>query len=104
ALLDETPELSRSVSRALAVQLRASRAAVDTQRPRPTTVALIPLTEGVRAPELTARLAEALALHGAVATLDETVAPRRDSGADMLAAYGPALDRAEAANDIVVLV
>ena len=96
ALLDEAPELSRSVSTSLAQQLRASRGAVETKRPRPTTVALLPLSEGVRVHEVAAGLAAALTAYGAVATLDDTVAPRRESAAEALAAYGPALDRAEA--------
>jgi predicted acylesterase/phospholipase RssA/CRP-like cAMP-binding protein len=102
-LFDETPELSRSISRTLAAQLRKSRGALDTKRPRPTTVALVPLSEGVRADEIGARLGDALALYGSVATLDVTVAPRPAAGAE-LAAYGPVLDRAETASDIVVLV
>ncbi len=42
-LLDEAPELSRGVARALAAQLRVSRGAAEVARPRPGTVAVLAL-------------------------------------------------------------
>jgi len=75
-----------------------------TARPLPATVALVGLdgTEPVR--EVAAGLVRALSRHTRVAVLaGHEVAPP-EPGTSPASAYGPLLDRAEAGNDLVVLV
>ena len=103
-LLDEAPEASRALSRSLAEQLRASRGAVETARPRASTVALLSIGDGIPARDIAERLARALSRYGTVATLDGSDAPVPAGGATPLAAFGPVLDRAENASDAVLLV
>jgi len=104
ALLDEAPEVSRALSRSLAAQLRASRATVETARPRPSTIALLPAGDGIPARDIAARLARELSRYAAVAALDGSETPAPEPGASSLAAFGPVLDRAEETGDAVLLV
>ena len=102
-LLDTAPALSRALNRALAQELRESRAEAPTARPRAATVALFALDEHVPLADLTRRLAEALEHHLAPALLDGSELAVPEAGARPAAVYGPLLDRAEAAHDLVLL-
>ena len=102
ALLD-SPALSRGAHRVLGEQLRDARAPVGGMRPRPATVLMIAL-ERWRAdrriwPTGSARRS---ARHRRDAARRRATWPdRADRG--RAAVYGPALDRAEAAHDLVLL-
>jgi predicted acylesterase/phospholipase RssA len=102
-LLRATPALSLVLNRTLGEQLRATRAPASTRRPRPTTVALVAIDDRVPSAELARRLCAALRRHLVPALLDghEVAAPA--PGAEPITAYGPALDRAEADHDLVLL-
>ncbi len=108
-LLHRSLSLSLALNRVLAEQLRASHAPISAVRPRPATVAVVAL-DAPDAPDARALLADlprgltaALAAHLGAAQLDgQEVAPPLD-GIEPAASYGPLLDRAEAAHEIVVL-
>jgi NTE family protein len=103
-LLDESPAMSRALNRLLGERLREVRTPGATSRPLPATVALVALggTEPVR--EVAAGLVRALSRHARVAVLaGHEVAPP-EPGTSPASAYGPLLDRAEATNDLVLLV
>ncbi len=100
-LLLDSPALSRSLNRVLGEQLRSVRAPVGGVRPRPATVLMIALTDGVPITELAHGLGEALGRHQSVMLLNGGEAEIGDS--DALAVYGPKLDRAEADHDLVML-
>ncbi len=102
-VLHGSPALSLALNRVLAGQLRDSRPLAPTVRPRPTTAALVSLDARVPVAELARRLELALAGHLSLVLLDgnETAAP--GTGADPATVYGPLLDRAEAAHDLVLL-
>ena len=102
-LLHSSPELSLALNRVLGEQLRSVRAPVSQARPRPATVVLVAAGDGVPVSELARGLTVALGHHLSVLRLDgsETGAPA--PGAEPAATYGPLLDRAEGAHDLVVL-
>jgi NTE family protein len=103
ALLRSTPALSLALNRVLADQLRAARAPASSARPRPTTVALLALDERVPVTDLAGRLEAALRQHLRPALLDDQTAGHPAPGTEAAGSYSPALDRAEAAHDLVVL-
>ena len=102
-LLRSSPALSLSLNRILGEQLRSSQAAAPSTRPRPATVALLSLDERVPIDELSRELAEALdelldtELLG-TGELDRTAADEEPARI-----FGPLLDNAEAAHELVVL-
>ncbi|HLJ04419.1 MAG TPA: DHA2 family efflux MFS transporter permease subunit [Solirubrobacteraceae bacterium] len=102
ALLETSPALSRALNRVLAEQLRSTRAPAPTARPRPATIAVVGLDHRVPSLEVAEGLAVALGAHASCALLtgSEVAAPAMD---DAAAAYGPLLDAAESANDLVVI-
>ncbi|HEY4427140.1 MAG TPA: MFS transporter [Solirubrobacteraceae bacterium] len=104
AHLHNSLQLSVSLTRVLAEQLRDHRAPASAVRPRPTTVALVGLGEGLPVEEIGRRLALALERHLSCALLDGTEAEALDSGSGAASVYGPLLDRAEATHDVVVLL
>jgi NTE family protein len=100
-LLLDSPALSRALNRVLGEQLRSVRAPVGGVRPRPATVLMIALSDGVPITDLAHGLGEALGRHQSVVLLDGSEVEMAD--ADVLAVYGPELDRAEADHDLVLL-
>ncbi len=102
-LLEEAPELSLSLNRVLASQLRESRGPLDRARPRPTTVALIGCGGGPRAAETAARLLTAVRRHLDAVLLGPADIPSAD-GVEPVSVYAPLLDRAEAQHDMVLLM
>ena len=104
-LLHSSPALSSALNRSLSRRLQATRATVATTRPRPRpgTVALIALDDRIPLWRLTARLAGALSAHVSVAVLGGADVPAAAVPGEPAAIYGPMLDRAEAAHDLVLL-
>ena len=102
-LLHSSPALSSALNRSLSRRLQDTRASAPTARPRPGTVALIALDDRIPLWPLTARLAGALQAHLSVAILNGTHAPGAAASGEPVAVYGPMLDRAEAAHDLVLL-
>jgi len=107
-LLSSSPALSSALNRSLSRRLQDTRASAPTARPRPGTVALIALDDRIPLRRLAARLAGALQVHLSAAVLDGADALGADAlGADApgepAAVYGPMLDQAEAAHDMVLL-
>ncbi len=103
ALLESSPALSRALNRSLARQLRETRAAAPSIRPRPATVALVAFDEEVPLARLCARLALALQEHVAVAILTGNEVVRSAGVGEPATVYAPLLDRAEAAHDLILL-
>lgn len=103
AALVHSPDLSRALTRTLAEQLRDTRAPVPALRPRPVTVALVPLEEGLVLEPLAVTLEGALAAHAVVTRLTGREAESRAQEAAAAALYGPMLDRAEASSGLVLL-
>ncbi len=104
SLLDAAPALSRALNRALSEQLRISRGAVPRARPRPVTIALVPLDADAPAATIGHALASALSRFGSTALLTDANAPAGTSDETPLARFGPMLDRCEAEHEHVVLV
>ena len=102
-LLQGSQALSLSLNRLLAEQLRATRAPAPTARPRPTTIALVALSDHVPVADLARRLTIALERHLSPVLLDGAEAPLLAQTPDPATVYGPVLDRAEAGHDLVVL-
>jgi NTE family protein len=101
-LLHGSPALPLALTRILGRQLREVRAPAPTTRPRPATVALVPLDDRVPAADLVHRLVAALGRHVSTVLLDGgEVAP--PAGQDAGSVYGPLLDRAEAGHGLVVM-
>ncbi len=101
-LLRESPAMSIALSRSLAGQLREVQAPAGAARPRPATVALLALGDGVPTAQLARGLEDALKPHLSVVRLDgEEASPTR--GENPAAVYGPLLDRAEVEHDLVLL-
>ena len=104
ALLDTAPALSRALNRALSEQLRVSRGALPRVRPRPVTIALVPLEEGLAVTEIAHSLRSALSRFGSTACLTDADAPPAREADTALSRFGPMLDRCEAEREYVVLV
>jgi EmrB/QacA subfamily drug resistance transporter len=102
-LLQGSQAMSLALNRVLARQLRESRAPAPKARPRPATVAVVALNDGLALDDLTRRLALALKSHVSSTLLDgsEAAADTHESG--LASVYAPLLDRAEAENDLVLL-
>ncbi len=103
SLLHSSPALSLALNRSLGSQLRQVRAPAPPVRPLPATVALLALDEGPPRRELASQLAGALGRHASVALLTGEEAQAPEAGTAPASAYGPVLDRAEAAHDLVLL-
>jgi NTE family protein len=101
-LLETEPEVSLALTRSLGAQLRDSRGVLPQIRAVPVTIALVALDEQAPVDEVGRRLTLALGVWGRAEVLDGSQA--RPSGEEPVAAYAPLLDRAEAANDQVVLI
>ncbi|MBV9046907.1 MAG: DHA2 family efflux MFS transporter permease subunit [Solirubrobacterales bacterium] len=102
-LLAASPALSLAMTAALASQLRATRAPAPKTRPLAATVALVALDPSVPLADLARRLAAALGRHLSAAVLDGSEVAVTSPGAGAADAYAPALDRAEAVHDMVLL-
>jgi EmrB/QacA subfamily drug resistance transporter len=102
ALLDRHPEVSRAMLGRLAADLRAARPAGFAPRMRPVSVALVALDGGVPLDELTARLEAALRRYANAATLPQPQASAQPDADNGLSVFGPMLDRAAAAHDVVL--
>jgi len=103
ALLETSPEWSLALSRTLAEQLRETHAPAQTARPRPTTVALVALGDGVPLERVAHLLVDGMKRHLSAVLLDGSELPSAGEGVDPAGLFGPLLDRAEAAHDAVVL-
>jgi NTE family protein len=104
SLIDASPALSRALNRALATQLRDTRAPASATRPRPTTVALVRFEDRVPTLDLARRLLAALEPALSVVLLDGSEVSPPGPDEDPAALYGPLLDRAETGHDLVLLV
>ena len=104
-LLHSSPTVSSALNRSLSRRLQNAHATAATAgpRPRPGTVALIALDDRIPLWRLAARLAGALQAHLSVAVLGGTDVPAATVPGEAAAIYGPMLDRAEAAHDLVLL-
>jgi NTE family protein len=102
-VLNSSPVLSLALTRTLASQLRETRAPVPVTRPRPTTVALVVLDDGIPLARLADALAAKLRTHLSVAVLSgqEVAAPA--PGTQPATVYGPLIDGAESVHDLVLL-
>ncbi len=102
AALRDSAELSLSLNRALASQLRQSVGSATGPRPRPTTVALFGTGPDPSVHELAERLLAAMRQHlnAGLLRADETLL---QPGAAPAGVYGPLLDRAESQHDVVLL-
>ncbi|HUO73144.1 MAG TPA: MFS transporter [Solirubrobacteraceae bacterium] len=102
-LLSSSPALSLALNRSLAEQLRVTRAPAPTARPHPATVAIVSLDGRVPVAPLAAKVFDALKGMLSAALLDggEVAAPAGPSDAATI--YGPLLDRAENAHELVLL-
>lgn len=113
-LLSATPALALGLTRALSVQLQASRALPVARRARPVTIALHALEETVPLFELADQLSRAMCAFGKVAVLhpgDPTVASEVEgtrevapSRMEALARFAPVVERCELEHDHVILV
>jgi NTE family protein len=100
-LLEEAPEVSLALTKTLGAQLRESVGVRPPSRAVPVTIALVALDPRLPVRDLGERLATALHAWGEVDVLHgKEIQPPRG---DPLAAYAPLMDRAEAANDQIVL-
>ncbi len=103
-LLRASPALSVALTRALAAQLRVTRAPAPAARPLATTAAVVAFDPCVPLIDLAERIKTALEPHASAALLLESEVDGRSPDRDAIAVYGPVLDRAEAAHDQVLLV
>lgn len=103
ALLRDQPSWSLALNRMLAEQLRETRSAAETTRPRPTTVALVALSDGLDLERIARGLVDAMGHYLAPALLDGSEAAAASGTGSGAAEFGPLLDRAEAGHDAVIL-
>ena len=103
-LLHSSPALSLALNRSLGRLVRDAQAPGATARPRPRTVALIALDDGIPLWRLAARLTAALETRLSVAVLGGAEVLAAAVPGEPAAVYGPLLDRAEARHDLVLLV
>jgi EmrB/QacA subfamily drug resistance transporter len=102
-LVQSSPALLRALNRSLSRRLQDAHVPASTARPRPATVALIAVGDGIPLRRLTGRLGAALEAHLPVAMLCGAEVPPPPVAAEPAATYGPLLDRAEAGHDLVLL-
>lgn len=102
-VLRSSPELSRALTRSLAEQLRETGAPPPSARPRPATVALVRLESHPPGDGFSGILAAALSGWLTAALLDGSEVAEPAAAEEASAVYGPLLDRAEAAHDLVLL-
>ncbi len=102
-VLRSSPELSRALTRSLAEQLRETGAPPPSARPRPATVALVRLERHPPGDGFSRDLADALSGWLTTALLDGSEVAEPSVAEEASAVYGPLLDRAEAAHDLVLL-
>jgi NTE family protein len=103
-VLHRSPALSLALNRSLSRRLQHTRTPASPARPRPGTVALIALDARIPLWRIASLLGAALDTHLLVAVLGGAEAPGVAAPAEPAAVYGPRLDRAEAAHDMVLLV
>jgi EmrB/QacA subfamily drug resistance transporter len=101
--LQSSPALSLALTRSLAEQLRETGAPAPRARPRPTTVAIVRLTRHAPHDTVGHDLARALSAYLSPVLLDGSEIHEPAESEAPAAAYGPLLDRAEAAHDLVLL-
>jgi predicted acylesterase/phospholipase RssA len=103
ALLENAPALSLELNRSLGRQLRETRAAAPTARPRPATVAIVTFDEHVPLRRLCTQLGLAAGEFASVTVLRGDEVPPPERSVEPATVFGPLLDRAEAAQDLVLL-
>jgi NTE family protein len=101
-LMAASPQLPTVLARTLSSQLQSTMVPAPARRPVPTTIALVPLQDGLPVNEIAHALTRELAMWGAAERLDAI--PEAANLDDPLAQFGPRVDRCEAQNDHVVLV
>jgi NTE family protein len=102
-LLKRSPEVSLALTQTLGAQLRDSVGVMPRSRSVPVTIAVVPLDDAIPARELASDLSTDLRGWGRVEEIDGSIVEeRRDEG--NVAVFGPLLDRAESANDQVVML
>jgi NTE family protein len=102
-LLHRSPALSSALNRSLSRRLQDTRTSAPTDRPRPTTVALITVDGQIPPWRLATRLCSALQAHLSAAVLGGAEVPGTAVPDEPAGVYGPLLDRAEAEHDLVLL-
>ncbi len=102
-VLREDATIAHTLMRQFAGALRARRAADSAPRALPATVALLALDEHVPLAELSEGLLAALGVHAHSVILKPHPAPSAPGPDQASAAYGPVLDAAVAANDLVLM-
>lgn len=98
-----SPALSRALTHILAHQLRETGAPPPSARPRPATVALVRLERHPPPDTVAQDLVEALGRHLTAALLVGREIALPADAEEPAAVYGPLLDRAEGAHDLVLL-
>jgi EmrB/QacA subfamily drug resistance transporter len=101
--LRSSPALSLALTRSLAEQLRETGAPAPSARPRPTTVAIVRLERHAAQDTVSRDLAQALSGYLSPLLLDGNEIHEPDESEEPAVVYGPVLDRAEAAHDLVLL-
>jgi EmrB/QacA subfamily drug resistance transporter len=101
--LRSSPALSLALTRSLAEQLRETGAPAPSSRPRPTTVAIVRLERHAARDTVSQDLAQALSGYLSPVLLDGSEIHEPDESEEPAVVYGPVLDRAEAAHDLVLL-
>ena len=102
-LLKRSPEVSLALTKTLGMQLRESVGVRPRSRSVPVTVAIVPLDDRVPGAQLAADLSTALGAWGRIDVIDGSVVEGREDYAGV-AVFAPLLDRAESANDQVVML
>jgi NTE family protein len=102
-LLAEAPEVSLALTKTLGAQLRDSVGVMPQSRGVPVTIALVPLDARLPVNDLGRRIVTALGSWARADLLDGTDAAPA-GGQEPVAVFPPLLDRAEAANEQIVLV
>lgn len=103
-LLCERPQVSLGLTRAMAEQLRASRASLTSARPFPVVIAVVALDESVPIAQIVPTLAAAMGRYATVAVLDGSEVSPPPPREAAVAAYAPLLDRGAAVSDHVLLI
>ena len=101
--LRSSPALSLALTRSLAEQLRETGAPAPSARPRPTTGAIVRLERHAAQDTVSRDLAQALSGYLSPLLLDGNEIHEPDESEEPAVVYGPVLDRAEAAHDLVLL-
>jgi predicted acylesterase/phospholipase RssA len=101
SLMEASPVLASTLARTLSAQVQATMIPPPSRRPIATTIALVPLQDGLPLREIGHALGHALAAWGNVEGLDDSNDPAKID--DPLAEFAPIVDHCEEDNDHVLL-